>query len=38
MAAPRGDDVDRIMEQWMRVRPDADVTPLAVLSRMTRTG
>lgn len=31
-----GDDVDRIIEQWMRVRPDADVTPLAVLSRMTR--
>lgn len=36
MSAAGGDDVDRIMEQWMRVRPDADVTPLAVLSRMTR--
>lgn len=36
MSTPRGDDVDRIIDQWMRVRPDADVTPLAVLSRMTR--
>ena len=36
MAAAHGDDVDRIMHQWMHVRPDADVTPLAVLSRMTR--
>ena len=35
MAAP-SDDVDRILEQWMHVRPDADVTPLDVLSRMTR--
>lgn len=31
-----GDGVDRIMSQWMRVRPDVDVTPFAVLSRMTR--
>lgn len=30
------DDVDHIIEQWMRVRPDADVTPLDVLSRLTR--
>ncbi|MCR8669805.1 MarR family winged helix-turn-helix transcriptional regulator [Agrococcus sp. HG114] len=36
MGELRGDDVDRIIEQWMRVRPDADVTPLDVLSRMTR--
>lgn len=36
MAEIRGDDVDRIMAQWMRARPDADVSPLAVLSRMTR--
>jgi DNA-binding MarR family transcriptional regulator len=36
MSELRGDDVDRIIEQWMRVRPDADVTPLDVLSRMTR--
>ena len=36
MTELRGDDVDRIIEQWMRVRPDADVTPLDVLSRMTR--
>ncbi|WP_306232671.1 MarR family winged helix-turn-helix transcriptional regulator [Agrococcus beijingensis] len=36
MADLRNDDVDRIIEQWMRVRPDADVTPLDVLSRMTR--
>lgn len=36
MADLHSDDVDRIIEQWMRVRPDADVTPLDVLSRMTR--
>ena len=36
MTGRRGDDVDRIIEQWMRVRPDADVSPLDVLSRMTR--
>ncbi|WP_405217620.1 MarR family winged helix-turn-helix transcriptional regulator [Agrococcus sp. Ld7] len=36
MSDLRGDDVDRIIEQWMRVRPDADVSPLDVLSRMTR--
>ena len=36
MRAQPGDDVDRIIDQWMRVRPDADVSPLAVLSRVTR--
>lgn len=36
MTARSDDDVDRIMQQWMRVRPDADVSPLDVLSRMTR--
>ena len=30
------DEVDAIIGQWQRVRPEADVTPLAVLSRITR--
>ena len=30
------DEVDRIVEAWRRERPDLDVTPLAVLSRVTR--
>ncbi len=34
-AAPR-DEVDRIVEAWGQVRPDLDVTPLAVLSRVSR--
>lgn len=30
------DEVDRIVESWRRERPDLDVSPLAVLSRVTR--
>ena len=31
-----GDDVDRIVEAWRRERPDLDVEPLQVLSRISR--
>ncbi|MBD3778756.1 MULTISPECIES: MarR family transcriptional regulator [unclassified Cellulomonas] len=38
--SPRGDDpadeVDRIVAAWARERPDLDVAPLTVLSRVTR--
>lgn len=30
------DEVDRIVEAWQRERPDLDVAPLAVLSRVLR--
>jgi len=30
------DDVDRIVEAWSRERPDLDISPLEVLSRVTR--
>jgi DNA-binding MarR family transcriptional regulator len=30
------DEVDRIVEAWRRERPDLDVTPLTVLSRISR--
>lgn len=30
------DDVDGIIAEWVVVRPDADVAPFAVLSRVTR--
>jgi DNA-binding MarR family transcriptional regulator len=30
------DEVDRLVEAWHRERPDLDVSPLAVLSRVTR--
>ena len=30
------DEVDRIVAAWQRERPDLDVSPLAVLSRVTR--
>jgi DNA-binding MarR family transcriptional regulator len=33
---PSEDDVDRIVAAWHRERPDLDVTPLSVLSRVTR--
>ena len=36
MPAARDDEVDRIVEAWQRERPDLDVTPLNVLSRITR--
>ena len=32
----RNDEVDRIVEAWQRERPDLDVSPLQVLSRVTR--
>jgi DNA-binding MarR family transcriptional regulator len=33
---PRADEVDRIVDEWRRERPDLDVAPLQVLSRVTR--
>lgn len=30
------DEVDRIVEAWHRERPDLDVAPLSILSRVTR--
>ncbi len=30
------DEVDRIVEAWQRERPDLDVGPLSILSRVTR--
>ena len=30
------DEVDRIVDAWQRERPDLDVTPLQILSRVTR--
>jgi DNA-binding MarR family transcriptional regulator len=30
------DEVDRLIEAWQRERPDLDVAPMAVLSRVTR--
>lgn len=36
MAAPLPDEVDRIADAWQRERPDLDVAPLQVLSRVTR--
>jgi DNA-binding MarR family transcriptional regulator len=30
------DEVDRLVEAWRRERPDLDVEPMAVLSRVTR--
>ena len=37
-ATPEGtlDDVDRIVSAWRRERPDLDVTPLEMLSRVSR--
>jgi DNA-binding MarR family transcriptional regulator len=34
--APAADEVDRVATAWQRERPDLDVTPLQVLSRVTR--
>ena len=36
MSAAHADEVDRIVEAWQRERPDLDVSPLAVLSRVRR--
>jgi DNA-binding MarR family transcriptional regulator len=33
---PSGDEVDRIVVAWERERPDLDVAPLQVLSRISR--
>jgi DNA-binding MarR family transcriptional regulator len=30
------DEVDRLIAAWQRERPDADLSPLAILSRITR--
>lgn len=30
------DEVDRIVEEWTRARPDLDIDPLGVFSRITR--
>ena len=32
------DEVDRLVEAWQRERPDLDLRPMAVLSRVTRLG
>jgi DNA-binding MarR family transcriptional regulator len=34
--APLRDEVDRLVEAWQRERPDLDVSPMEVLSRVTR--
>lgn len=36
MGTTGGDEVDRVVAAWRRVRPDLDVAPLAVFSRITR--
>jgi DNA-binding MarR family transcriptional regulator len=36
MCATTADDVDRIVEAWHRERPDLDVAPLHILSRVSR--
>lgn len=36
MGAERDDEVDRIVAAWGRERPDLDVSPLQVLSRVSR--
>lgn len=35
MVSPR-DEVDRLIAAWKRERPDLDISPLAILSRITR--
>lgn len=32
------DEVDQILDDWRRERPDVDVAPLAVMSRLSRLG
>jgi DNA-binding MarR family transcriptional regulator len=36
MSATPSDEVDRIVEAWRRERPDLDVAPLTILSRVLR--
>jgi DNA-binding MarR family transcriptional regulator len=38
MIGPMRDEVDRLVEAWQRERPDLDLRPMEVLSRMTRLG
>lgn len=33
---PPTDEVDRLVAEWVRERPDLDITPMEVLSRVTR--
>ncbi|MFW6597345.1 MarR family winged helix-turn-helix transcriptional regulator [Propionibacteriaceae bacterium Y2011] len=33
---PDGDEVDRLLAAWAQARPDLDVSPMEVLSRVTR--
>lgn len=35
-AASRGDHVDHLIEQWRAERPDVDVSPMAVIARLSR--
>ncbi len=35
-AVPLRDHVDHILEQWARERPDLDVSPMAVIARISR--
>jgi DNA-binding MarR family transcriptional regulator len=36
VSKPPGDEVDRLVEAWRRERPELDVSPMEVLSRVTR--
>jgi DNA-binding MarR family transcriptional regulator len=36
VTTPAADEVDRIVDAWHRERPDLDVTPLQVMSRLDR--
>ena len=36
MPEPHFDEVDRLVADWHRVRPDLDLSPLEVFSRVTR--
>ncbi|MEO7131100.1 MAG: MarR family transcriptional regulator, partial [Dermatophilaceae bacterium] len=36
LSSQRGDDVDDVVAGWRRERPDLDVTPLEVFSRVSR--
>ncbi|MDJ0347850.1 MarR family transcriptional regulator [Cryobacterium sp. PH29-G1] len=36
-AADHADQVDRILEQWNAEKPDLDVSPMAVIGRLSRT-
>lgn len=38
MGTAGDDEVDRIVDDWSRARPDLDFAPLAVLSRLRRLG